>query len=95
LNGSIDLTNGVLVKEPERGGGDSSAAAKVSANAAKQDVTGRAGFDSNKSQKTTKHNAMEKLISILDDLSTQISSTSNIKDHASGAMSSMRGMVAH
>jgi COP9 signalosome complex subunit 2 len=95
LNGSIDLTNGVLVKEPERGGGDSSAAAKVSANAAKQDVTERTGFDSSKSQKTTKHNAMEKLISILDDLSTQITSTSNIKDHSSGAMSSMRGMVAH
>jgi COP9 signalosome complex subunit 2 len=99
LDGTIDLTEGVLLKQAERGGGDSSAAGKASTAAANSSqnptMSSSAGSSRTKSQTILKCEAMDNLIGMLDDLSTQITSTRGLPDGTSGGGSGMRGMVAH
>lgn len=98
LDGSIDLTEGVLLKQAERGGGDSSAAGKaVTAAAGNSSQNSMASSASNRTKSHTilKCEAMDKLIGMLDDLSGQITSTRGLTDATSGGSSGMRGMVAH
>lgn len=73
LKGSIDLTNGILIKEPEFG--KSSAA------------TGTV----DKSDVELQCEAMNQLITILDDLSAHLTSARDIKE--SGSASGLRGMI--
>lgn len=98
LDGTIDLTDGVLLKQAECGGGDSSAAGKASAAAGISGQTSSASSALNgrtKCQTILKCEAMDKLIGILDDLSGQITSTRGLPDGTSTSGSGMRGMVAH
>jgi COP9 signalosome complex subunit 2 len=91
LDGTIDLTAGVLLKQAERGGGDSSAAAKAARGAA----AGEISSNKTKSQTILKCEAMDKLIAMLDDLSGQLTSIRGVKDGASGGASGLRGMIGH
>lgn len=102
LDGSIDLTQGVLVKQAERGGGDSSAAGKASAAAVDSGNNAASGSSSkSKSQTILQCEAMDSLIGHLENLSEQITSTTFVKQGgASGGppglgMMKGRGMVAH
>lgn len=100
LDGTIDLTEGVLLKEAERGGGDSSAAGKASAAAAAAASGGGTSVSNSsnktKSQTILKCEAMDCLIGHLEDLSEQITSTKGLKEGGSSGpqgMGMMRSMV--
>ena len=95
LDGSIDLAEGVLLKEAERGGGDSSAAAKASAASSSSSATALASSSKVKNQTILKCEAMDSLIGHLEDLSDQVTSTRGVKEPSSmGVGSGMRSMMA-
>ena len=102
LDGSIDLTEGVLVKQAEHGGGDSSAAGKASAAAVDiGNATASGSSSQSKSQTILQCEAMDSIISHLENLSEQITSTKFVKQGGSSGgapglgMMKGRGMVAH
>lgn len=79
VEGTIDLSEGVLLKAPQRGGGDSSAAS-TQANKA---------LDRRKKSATMqKCEAMDQLTGMLDDLSQQILSRGSHDSGSSGVMGS-------
>ena len=101
LDGSIDLTQGVLIKEAERGGGDSSAAGMAStAAAASGGVATSSSSNKTKSQTVLQCEAMDLIIGHLESLSEQVTSTKFVQEGgSSGGTPGMgikgRGMVAH
>jgi len=89
LDGTIDLTEGVLLKEAERGGGDSSAAAKASAEASSGGAAVSVANRKAQSETILKCEAMDRLIGHLESLSDQITT---VKESSSSSSSAGMGM---
>jgi PCI domain len=104
LEGSIDLTHGILVKRAERGSGASfvSGAAAASSGAAPgSDATSSRASTGGKNRSKSSDpvqlqcDAMNQLIGMLDDLSSQITSGRGLPEPKSNAGSGSRGMLVH